>query len=68
MDPKRKPYGKDMQRFLDGKGGGDRSDNTRLSRHNFDLSHDWENTGGSYPGSVIVLGNTSSNDRFQKLY
>ena len=67
MDPIRKPYSKDMQRFLDGKGQGDRSDNTRPSRHNFDLSHAWTNKGGSDPGSVIVLGNTSSNDRFQKL-
>lgn len=67
MDPIRKPYSKDMQRFLNGEGRGDRSDNTRPSRHSFDLSHAWDNKGGSDPGSVIVLGNTSSNDRFQKL-
>ena len=67
MDPIRKPYSKDMQRFLTGKGKGDRADNTRPSRHNFDLSHAWTDKGGSDPGSVVVLGNTSSNDRFQKL-
>ena len=67
MDPIRKPYSKDMQRFLKGKGQGDRSDNTRPSRHNFDLSHAWKDRGGADPGSVIVIGNTSSNDRFQKL-
>jgi len=67
MEPIRKPYSKDMQRFLDGKGHGVRAENTRPSRHNFDLSHPWPNKGGSDPGSVIVIGNTSSNDRFQKL-
>lgn len=67
MDPIRKPYSKDMQRFLDGKGRGKREDNTRPSRHSFDLSHAWEDKGGSDPGSVIVVGNTSSNDRFQAL-
>lgn len=67
MDPIRKPYSKDMQKFLEGKGKGDRNDNTRPSRHNFDLSHAWTNHGGSDPGSVIVLGNNSSNDGFQKL-
>lgn len=67
MDPIRKPYSKDMQRFLNGEGHGDRADNTRPSRHNFDLSHAWTDKGGSDPGSVIVLGNTSSNDRFQRL-
>ncbi len=67
MDPIRKPYSKDMQRFLDGKGRGARNDNSRPSRHSFDLSHAWTNKGGSDPGSVITIGNTSSNDRFQKL-
>ena len=67
MNPIRKPYSKNMQRLLDGKCQGNRLDNTRPSRHNFDLSHAWINKGGSDPGSVIVLGNTSSNDRFQKL-
>lgn len=67
MDPIRKPYSKDMQRFLEGKGKGDRSDNTRPSRHNFKLDQKWQNHGGSDPGSVITLGNTSSNDAFHKL-
>lgn len=67
MDPIRKPYSKDMEKFLAGKGKGARNENTRPSRHNFDLSHKWTNHGGSDPGSVIMLGNTSSNDRFHKL-
>ena len=67
MDPIRKPYGKDMNKFLDGKGTGDRSNNTRPSRHNFKLDTKWKNHGGSDPGSVIVLGNTSSNDMLQKI-
>ncbi len=67
MDAIRKPYSKDMQRFLDGKGQGARNDNSRPSRHSFDLSHAWKDKGGADPGSVITLGNTSSNDRFQKL-
>lgn len=66
MDPIRKPYSKDMQKFLDGKGKGAREDNTRPSRHSFDLSHAWVNHGGSDPGSVITLGNNASNDNFQK--
>lgn len=67
MDPIRKPYSKDMQRFLAGKGQGDRNANTRPSRHSFNLDVQWTNHGGSDPGSVIMLGNTSSNDHFQKL-
>lgn len=67
MDPIRKPYSKDMNKFLDGRGKGDRNENTRPSRHNFKLDKKWENHGGADPGSVIVLGNTSSNDGFQKL-
>lgn len=67
MDPIRKPYSKDMERFLEGRGKGDRKDNTRPSRHNFKLDTQWENHGGSDPGSVITLANTSSNDRFHKL-
>lgn len=67
MDPIRKPYGKDMKKFLEGKTKGSRSENTRPSRHNFNLDEKWVDHGGSDPGSVIVLGNTSSNDRFQKL-
>ncbi|MCF2663197.1 site-specific DNA-methyltransferase [Oscillibacter valericigenes] len=67
MDPIRKPYSKDMQKFLQGKGKGDRADNTRPSRHNFKLDQKWQNHGGSDPGSVITLGNTSSNDAFHKL-
>ena len=67
MDPIRKPYSKDMERFLSGKGKGDRKENTRPSRHSFKLDTQWENHGGSDPGSVITLGNTSSNDKYHKL-
>lgn len=67
MDPIRKPYSSDMQRFLEGKGKGDRSENTRPSRHNFKLDQKWTNHGGSDPGSVLTIGNTSSNDSFHKL-
>lgn len=67
MDPIRKPYSKDMNRFLNGLGQGDRSENTRPSRHSFKLDQKWENRGGSDPGSVLIIGNTSSNDKFHKL-
>ena len=67
LDPIRKPYGKDMQRFLQGKGKGDRSQNTRPSTHNFNCEKVWADNGGSDPGSVIEVGNTNSNDAFTKL-
>lgn len=67
LDPIRKPYGKDMQKFLQGKGKGDRNQNTRPSTHNFDCEKVWVDKGGSDPGSVIELGNTHSNDLFAKL-
>lgn len=67
MDPIRKPYSSDMQRFLEGKGKGNRADNTRPSRHNFKLDQKWEDHGGSDPGSVLVISNTSSNDQFHRL-
>ena len=35
LDPIRKPYSKDMQKYLDGKGKGARSENVRPSTHNF---------------------------------
>lgn len=67
LDPIRKPYGKDMQRYLNGKGKGDRAQNTRPSTHNFNCEKVWNDNGGSDPGSVIECGNTSSNDSFMKL-
>ncbi|MEK4362061.1 site-specific DNA-methyltransferase [Paenibacillus sp. FSL M8-0212] len=67
LDPIRKPYGKDMLKFLEGKGKGDRNQNTRPSTHNFNCEKVWTNKGGSDPGSVIELGNTNSNDVFAKL-
>jgi DNA modification methylase len=67
LDPIRKPYSKDMQKFLAGKGKGNREYNTRPSTHTFDCEKVWVDNGGSDPGSVIVLGNTSSNDMFVKM-
>jgi len=67
LDPIRKPYSKDMLRYLKGEGKGDRQQNTRPSTHNFDCEKIWNNNGGSDPGSVIECGNTSSNDAFMKL-
>lgn len=67
MDPIRKPYGRDMQKFLLGKGKGDRSANIRPSTHNFNCEKVWTDNGGSDPGSVIEIGNTNSNDLFSKL-
>ena len=67
LDPIRKPYSKDMQKYLDGKGKGNRSDNIRPSTHNFDCEKAWSDNGGSDPGSVIEIANTNSNDMFMKL-
>lgn len=67
LDPIRKPYGKDMQKFLQGKGKGDRTANIRPSTHNFNCEKVWADNGGSDPGTVIELGNTNSNDVFSKL-
>ncbi len=67
LDPIRKPYGKDMQKFLKGKGKGDRTANTRPSTHNFNCEKVWADNGGSDPGTVIEIGNTNSNDVFLKL-
>lgn len=67
MDPIRKPYSKDMQKYLQGKGKGDRNQNTRPSTHNFDCEKTWTDNGGSDPGTVIEIANTSSNDYFMKL-
>ena len=69
MDPIRKPYSKSMKDILGGKAvnRGGREKNSRPSRHNFDLSHAWNDKGGADPGSVISLSNTSSNGIVQKL-
>ena len=67
LDPIRKPYSKDMTKFLEGKGKGGREDNTRPSTHSFNCGKVWSNNGGSDPGSVIEIGNTNSNDEFFKL-
>lgn len=62
MDPIRKPYSKDMEKYLKGKGKGNRSKNTRPSTHTFDCEKVWKNYGGADPGSVIVCGNSGSRD------
>lgn len=67
MDPIRKPYGDRMMELFQTAPQGDRSANSRPSRHNFDLSHTWKDKGGSDPGSVISISNTSSNDTFHRL-
>ena len=67
LDPIRKPYSKDMLKFLEGKGKGGREDNIRPSTHSFNCGKVWANNGGSDPGSVIEIGNTNSNDEFFKL-
>lgn len=67
LDPIRKPYSKDMQKYLDGNGTGSRDDNQRPSTHNFNCGVKWKDNGGSDPGSIIEIANTSSNDIFAKL-
>lgn len=67
LDPIRKPYSERMQELFEAGPQGSREDNTRPSRHNFDLSRQWKNKGGADPGSVLAISNTSSNDMFNKL-
>lgn len=67
LDAIRKPYSKDMQKYLAGKGKGGRSQNMRPSTHSFDCEKQWTDHGGSDPGSVITLPNTHSTDSFTKL-
>ena len=56
-----------MEKYLQGHGKGNRNQNTRPSTHNFNCEKVWTNNGGSDPGSVIEIANTSSNDLFMKL-
>jgi DNA modification methylase len=56
-----------MQKYLKGEGKGDRNQNVRPSTHNVNCEKVWANNGGSDPGSVIEIANTSSNDMFIKL-
>ena len=67
MDPIRKPYSGHMLNLLNGNCKGNRHDNSRPSGHTFDLSHPWTDHGGSDPGSVISISNTSSNDILHRL-
>jgi DNA modification methylase len=41
--------------------------NLYTSTHNFDCEKVWTDNGGSDPGTVIEIANTSSNDYFMKL-
>ncbi len=66
MDPIRKPYSDDMYKYLEGKGKGSRIENLRPSTHSFNCEVKWKDNGGSDPGSVIEIANTSSNDIFTK--
>ncbi len=56
-----------MIKYLAGKGKGGRKENTRPSTHTFNCEIRWADHGGSDPGSVITIANTSSNDTFFKL-
>jgi len=67
LDPVRRPYSKDMQKYLKGEGKGQRSENTRPSTHNFNCEKVWNDKGGADPGSVLVISNTSSNDALMRL-
>ena len=67
MDPIRTPYKRGMDVYLNGKGKGVRSDNTRPSTHSFDCEKVWTNHGGADPGSVISISNTNSTDAFMRL-
>ena len=67
MDPIRTPYKKGMEKFLNGEGKGERTDNTLPSTHSFDCGKVWKNYGGADPGTVISISNTSSNDVFLRL-
>lgn len=67
MNPIRRPYSTDMTKYLEGRGTGNRGDNTRPSTHNFNCGIAWTDHGGSDPGSVIEISNTASNDEFTKM-
>lgn len=68
MDSIRKPYSGSMKKILNGEViNGPRDENTRPSRHNFDLSRKWDDHGGADPGSVLTISNTSSNGVFHDL-
>ena len=67
MDAIRKPYSDKMLVLFQAAPKGDRSANSRPSRHSFDLSHPWKDNGGADPGSVLSISNTSSNDTFHRL-
>lgn len=67
MNAIRKPYSDRMKDLLNSSPQGNRSENSRPSRHSFDLSHPWKDYGGADPGSVLTISNTSSNDTFHCL-
>jgi len=65
MDAIRTPYKKGMNRLLIGKGGGN-TDYQRPSGHHFCTSKKWSNLGGADPGTVLVISNSQSNDKFTR--
>ena len=67
LDPIRKPYSEGMKKLLQGKGKGNRKQNTRPSTHSFNLDKPWADNGGSDPGSVIELANTNRDRKFIEL-
>lgn len=68
MNPIRKPYSDSMKKIINGEViHGTRDENTRPSRHNFDLSHKWDDHGGADPGSVLTISNTGSNGAINRL-
>ena len=67
LDAIRKPYGKSMQKYLNGEGKGARRNNTRPSTHSFDCEKVWLDHGGADPGSIIQISNTASTDSFFKM-
>ncbi len=67
MDAIRKPYSNRMMDLFQAEPMGGRGENSRPSRHSFDLSHTWKDNGGADPGSVLTISNTSSNDVFHRL-
>lgn len=67
MDAIRKPYSNRMMDLFQAEPMGGREENSRPSRHSFDLSHTWKDNGGADPGSVLTISNTSSNDVFHRL-
>ena len=66
LDSIRTPYKNGMEKFLNGEGKGERSQNKRPSTHSFNCRKTWANHGGADPGTVLSISNTNSNDIFMR--